>query len=105
MEKLTVDAEGKIIIPPEIILKRGLHPGDEITLVEAAEGLLVYEGGLDEKTSTWWNGMDDRQRLLAQAEAQSYESLSDRDRDALWREEANSIEIEAESDELDLPTN
>jgi len=26
MEKLTVDAEGKIIIPPEVIQKRGLTP-------------------------------------------------------------------------------
>ena len=37
MEKLTVDAEGKIVIPPEVIQKRGLHPGDELTLVESAE--------------------------------------------------------------------
>jgi hypothetical protein len=29
MEKLTVDAEGKSVIPPEVIQKRGLHPGDE----------------------------------------------------------------------------
>ena len=25
-EKLTVDADGKIVIPPEVIQKRGLHP-------------------------------------------------------------------------------
>jgi len=42
MEKLTVDAEGKIIIPPEVIQKGGLHPGDELTLVESDEGLLVF---------------------------------------------------------------
>ena len=56
MEKLTVDAEGKIVIPPEVIQKRGLHPGDELTLVEAAEGLLVYQGGVDEKL--WRGGTD-----------------------------------------------
>jgi hypothetical protein len=55
MEKLTVDADGKIIIPPEVIQKRGLHPGDELTLVESAEGLLVYQGGVDDKTLAWWN--------------------------------------------------
>jgi len=42
MEKLTVDAEGRIIIPSEVIQKRGLRPGDELTLVESDEGLLVY---------------------------------------------------------------
>ena len=52
MEKLTVDADGKITIPPEVIQKRGLHPGDELALVEAPEGLLVYQGGVDSKTSS-----------------------------------------------------
>ena len=51
MEKLTVDAEGRIIIPSEVIQKRGLRPGDELTLVESDEGLLVYQGGVDAKTS------------------------------------------------------
>lgn len=105
MEKLTVDADGKIIIPPEVILKRGLHPGDELTLVESAEGLLVYQGGVDEKTLAWWNRLDDKQRLLAEDDARHYESLSEQERDAIWNQEADSIEIEAESDELDLPTN
>lgn len=104
MEKLTVDADGKITIPPEVIQKRGLHPGDELALVESAEGLLVYQGGVDEKTSAWWNSLDDGQRLLAEAEARRYESLSDKDRDSIWNEEADSIEAEAESDEIDLPT-
>ena len=105
MEKLTVDADGKIIIPPEVIQKRGLHPGDELTLVESAEGLLVYQGGVDEKTSAWWKSLDDRQRQLAVDEARHYEGLSEQERDAIWNQEADSIEIEAESDELDLSTN
>jgi bifunctional DNA-binding transcriptional regulator/antitoxin component of YhaV-PrlF toxin-antitoxin module len=104
MEKLTVDADGKITIPPEVIQKRGLHPGDELSLVESAEGLLVYHGGVDEKTSAWWNSLDQEQRLLAETEARRYERLSDGDRDSIWNEEAESIETEAESDEIDLPT-
>ena len=55
MEKLTVDAEGRIIIPSEVIQKRGLRPGDELTLVESDDGFLVYQGGVDAKTSAWWN--------------------------------------------------
>lgn len=104
MEKLTVDADGKITIPPEVIQKRGLHPGDELSLVESAEGLLVYQGGVDEKTSVWWNSLDKEQRLLAENEARRYESLGDGERDLIWNEEADSIEAEAESDEIDLPT-
>ena len=104
MEKLTVDADGNITIPPEVIQKRGLHPGDELALVEAPEGLLVYQGGVDEKTSAWWNSLDAEQRLLAEDEARRYESLSEQQRDAIWNEEADSIEAEAESDEIDLPT-
>lgn len=104
MEKLTVDADGKITIPPEVIQKRGLHPGDELSLVESAEGLLVYQGGVDEKTSAWWNNLDREQRLLAETEARRYESLSDKERDVIWNEEADSVEAEAESDEIDLPT-
>ena len=104
MEKLTVDADGKITIPPEVIQKRGLHPGDELALVESAEGLLVYQGGVDEKTSAWWNSLDAERRLLAEDEARRYESLSEQQRDAIWNEEADSIEAEAESDEIDLPT-
>ena len=64
MEKLTVDAEGKVVIPSEVIQKRGLHPGDELTLVESVEGLLVYQGGVDEKTLAWWNRLNNTQRLL-----------------------------------------
>lgn len=105
MEKLTVDADGKIIIPPEVIQKRGLHPGDELTLVESAEGLLVYQGGVDEKTSAWWNRLDGKEHRLAEEDARRYESLSEQERDSIWKEETDSIEIEAESDEFDLPTN
>jgi AbrB family looped-hinge helix DNA binding protein len=105
MQKLTVDADGRIIIPPEVSQKRGLQPGDELTLVESAEGLLVYQGRVDEKTSAWWNRLDEAQRLLAEHDALHYESLSEQERDAIWGGEAESISINAESDELDLPTN
>jgi AbrB family looped-hinge helix DNA binding protein len=103
MEKLTVDADGKIVIPPEVSQKRGLHPGDELTLVECAEGLLVYHGGVDEKTAAWLNKLDDRQRRLAEGHALRYESLSEQQRNALWNEETDSIDTE--SDEFDHPTN
>jgi AbrB family looped-hinge helix DNA binding protein len=90
MEKLTVDAEGRIIIPSEVIQKRGLRPGDELTLVESDDGFLVYQGGVDAKTSAWWNRLDDRQRVLAEDNARRYESLSEQERDSIWNQEAYS---------------
>jgi bifunctional DNA-binding transcriptional regulator/antitoxin component of YhaV-PrlF toxin-antitoxin module len=104
METLTVEADGTITIPPEVIRKRGLHPGDELALVEAPEGLLVYQGGVDEKTSEWWTSLNKEQRMLTEDEARRYESLSEKERDSIWNEEADSIEAEGESDEIDLPT-
>jgi bifunctional DNA-binding transcriptional regulator/antitoxin component of YhaV-PrlF toxin-antitoxin module len=103
MERLIVDAEGKVIIPPEVIQKRGLRPGDELTLVEAAEGLLVYQGGADSETMAWWNGLSEEERRLAEAEARRYEALSEEEREAIWNEGVESIEADAEGDEVELP--
>jgi bifunctional DNA-binding transcriptional regulator/antitoxin component of YhaV-PrlF toxin-antitoxin module len=95
MERLIVDAEGKVIIPPEVIHKRWLRPGDELTLVEAAEGLLVYQGGADSETMAWWNSLSEEERHLAEAEARRYEALSEGERDAIWNEGVESIEADA----------
>ncbi len=103
MEKLIVDAEGKITIPPEVIERRGLRPGDELALVESAEGLLVYQSGVDQKTLSWWSTLSDEDRRLAHGEARRYESLSEEERDRLWNEGAEAIEMEAESDDIDIP--
>jgi len=94
MERLIVDAEGKVIIPPEVIHKRGLRPGDELTLVEAAEGLLVYQGGADSETMAWWTSLSEEERRLAESEARRYEALSEEERDAIWNEGEESIEAE-----------
>ena len=40
---------------------------------------------------------------MAQAEAERYESLSEAERDRIWNEGAESIEEDAEGDEVDLP--
>lgn len=103
MERLIVDAEGKVIIPPEVIQRRGLHPGDALALVEAAEGLLVYQGGTDPETMAWWNGLSEEERHLAGAEARRYEALSEEERDAIWDAGVESTEADAEGDEIELP--
>ncbi len=103
MERLIVNAEGTIVIPPEVIHKRGLRPGDELMLVEAAEGLLVYQGGVDPETTAWWNSLSEEERHLAEAEARGYEALSEAEREAVWNEGVESIEADAEGDELEFP--
>lgn len=102
-ERLTVDDEGKIIIPPEIIQRHGLRPGDEVALVEAAEGLLMYQGGADPDSHAWWDSLTEEERHRAEAEARQYEALGDKGRDALWSEDAESIDASAEGDEIELP--
>jgi len=99
-EKLIVDAEGKVTIPPHILERRGLRPGDELTLVEAAEGLLVYRHAVDPLTSHWWCGLSEDERREAQAEARHYQGLSEEERDHIWNEGAESIEEDAEGDEV-----
>lgn len=103
MEKLVVDAEGKVTIPPHILEKRGLHPGDELTLVEAAEGLFVYQHGVDPLTARWWNSLSEDERRQAQTEARRYQGLSEEERDGIWSEGPESIEETAEGDEVELP--
>ena len=103
MEILIVDAEGKVTIPPGVIQKRGLRPGDELGLVEAAEGLLLYQGGVDVETMAWWNELSEDDRREAKDEARRYWALSDEERDALWQEEPVSIEEDAEGDEIEIP--
>ena len=103
METLIVDAEGKVTIPSEVLHKRGLRPGDAVTLVESAEGLLVYQGGVDPKTLAWWHALSHEEQQQAAAEARSYEALSDAERDALWNEGAESLDTDAEDDECELP--
>ena len=103
MTKLIVDAEGKVTIPPEVIRKRGLRPGDELALIESAEGLLVYQGGVDAKTLAWWQSLSQAEKQRAEVEARRYEHLSDVEQEALWSEAAEAIEDEAEDNELELP--
>jgi bifunctional DNA-binding transcriptional regulator/antitoxin component of YhaV-PrlF toxin-antitoxin module len=102
METLIVDAEGKVTIPPAVLHKRGLRPGDAVALVESAEGLLVYQGGVDAQTRAWWQGLSVEEQQRATAEARCYEALSDADRDALWNEPAETLDA-AEDDDLDCP--
>jgi len=104
MERLIVDAEGKVTIPPEIIHKYGLRPGDEISLVETADGLLVRVEDAEAWAwaQTWWNSLTEEEQQEARKEAEAYEALSTEERDAIWEEEPVSIEEDAEGDEIDL---
>jgi hypothetical protein len=86
-----------------VIHKRGLRPGDALTLVEVAEGLLVYQGGTDLETLAWWNSLSEDARRLAEAEARRYEALTEEEREAIWSEGTESLETDAEGDEIEFP--
>jgi hypothetical protein len=103
MERLIVDAEGKVVILPAVIHKRGLRPGDELALVEVAEGPLVYQGGTDPETAAWWQNLSDAERRQATVEARRYETLSKAERDTIWSANAESIAMDVESDAIDFP--
>ena len=102
MEKVTVDAEGKVTIPPEVLRKCRVGPGDELTLVESAEGLLIYQGGVDANTQAWWDNLspEDQERATAQATADAH--LSEAQQDAQWNEGAE-LPDDPEGDEIELP--
>jgi len=67
METLIVDAEGNIIIPAEVLHKRGLQPGDAVALVASAEGFLVYQVGVDSQTLAWWQALSEADKRHAPA--------------------------------------
>jgi len=83
MEKLKIEPDGRLTIPSEIIRKHGLHPGDELVLVDSADGLLVYTRGVDPKTLSWWDSLTDAETLTSAAEARRYPALSEEQRDSL----------------------
>lgn len=108
MERLVVDTEGKIVIPPGVAQKYGLRPGDEISLIETADGLLVRppahinDAEVRAWAENWWNGLTEEERRVARREAEWYESLSEAERDAIWNQFPESIEEEDEGDEIDI---
>jgi bifunctional DNA-binding transcriptional regulator/antitoxin component of YhaV-PrlF toxin-antitoxin module len=102
MEKLIVDADGKVTIPREVLRKCGVRPGDELTLIESAEGLLVYQGGVDAKTRAWWEALSSEEKQRVAVDAHAYEQMSEAEQDALWNEGADTPD-DAEDDELELP--
>jgi bifunctional DNA-binding transcriptional regulator/antitoxin component of YhaV-PrlF toxin-antitoxin module len=103
MARLVVDFDGKLTIPPEVIKRRGLQPGDQLALVESADGLLVYEGGVDQKTVDWWAGLSEENRAEAVAGARRYQALSEEERERIWSESPEDLDGDREGDELDSP--
>ena len=83
--------KGNSHIPAHVLSRRGLRPGDELTLVEADEGLLIYQLGIDPLTSRWWSGLTEDERRQAREEARGHEGLSEEERGHIWGEGAESI--------------
>lgn len=74
MEILVVDAGGSIVIPPEIVRKWGLNPGDSVELIETTRGLFLTKKSIDPKILEWWNSLSDEE---TPEEARKLEALSE----------------------------
>lgn len=111
-ETLVVDTEGRIVIPSGLTLKHGLRPGDQITVLETEEGLLVrppapLPARIDDPevrawAENWWNSLTEKEKIDARKEAEEYWALSEEERDAIWNQFPVSIEEEDEGDEIDI---
>lgn len=100
MERLVVDAEGKVTIPSEITHKYGLRPGDEVELLETGRGLVVCHDGLA-WAQAWWNSLTEEDKRAARTDAEEYEALSEAERDAIWNEGDAELEKWLEGDDED----
>lgn len=110
MERLVIDTDGKIAIPPDLLRRRGLHPGDELTVLETGRGLLVCHDGLA-LLDDWWESLTEEEKVEARKEATAYTALSEAERDDIWNEgseefdrwfDADDDEDDEEGDEIDL---
>jgi bifunctional DNA-binding transcriptional regulator/antitoxin component of YhaV-PrlF toxin-antitoxin module len=98
MERLVIDREGKITLPPEILQRRGLRAGDELAVLETGHGLLVCHEGLA-LLDDWWESLTETERAEARKEAAAYSALSEAERDAIWNEGTEELERWLDADE------
>src|SRR5947209_17796385 len=107
MEKLTVDAEGRIVIPPKVAHRYGLRPGEEVLLVETVGGLLIRPNDAEAWAWArgWWESLTEKEKRAARDEADRYESLTEDERDAIWNQFPVTIEKETEGDEIEVASN
>ena len=78
--------KGRSPFLPRVLHKRGLRPGDAVALIEAAEGFLVYQGGVDPQTLAWWQALSEEDQRHAVAEARRYGSPQLTPNVTLWNE-------------------
>ncbi len=104
MERLVVEADGKVVIPPQVIRAGGLQPGDKISVFSTDQGFLVRYGDAEvwEWAQAWWDSLSEDDKKIARVEAEWYESLSETERDALWGQFPESIDEAAEGDEIEI---
>ena len=84
MERLIVDSNGAATIPPDILQRRGLSPGDELCVEETTQGWIVSPNGRRDFVPAWyekwWNGLTDEERKQASDEARWYLTLSEEEK-------------------------
>lgn len=103
MELLTVDSEGRVVIPAELIKKHGLLPGDQFSVESMLNGLLlrIEDAEAYAWAREWWDGLSEEDKREARKEAEWYESLSEEERDAIWNDGNEELEKWLEEDDED----
>lgn len=103
MERIIVDQSGSVTIPPLLVQRLGLRPGDEMNIVETEAGWSLYLDEVDPTTLEWWAGLSKEERRQAAEEANRYEALSEEERDAIWNQFDESLENDDEEDDTESP--
>lgn len=105
MTKLVVDIDGKLIIPPDTVSHCGWQPGDELVAIEQGGTVVLHPAGdlteLNAQIRAWYENFSEAERQQVDAEAQSYEAMTEAEREAFWNDPLRQAFEEAETDERD----
>ena len=105
MIRLIVDPDGKLIIPPDTVSHCGWQPGDELVAIERGGVVLLHPAGelseINAQIRAWYEDLSEVERQQVDAEARSYDAMTEAERDAFWNEPLRQAFEEAETDERD----
>lgn len=96
MQRVIVDSNGAVTIAPELVKRLGLRPGDEMNVIETSLGWSLFSDEVDATTLEWWESLTEDERKQAAVEAREYESLSEKEKDAIWNQFDESLDEDDE---------
>jgi bifunctional DNA-binding transcriptional regulator/antitoxin component of YhaV-PrlF toxin-antitoxin module len=105
MTKLIVNADGQLIIPPDTVSHCGWQPGDELVAIERGGVVFLHPASelteIHAQIRAWCENLSEVERQQVDAEARSYDAMTEAEREAFWNEPLRHAFEEAETDERD----